>query len=136
MLGTDLSGLNPPSLLPHAPPTLSEDTFRSSMLRTIHLAKHHRPLLCPKTFFGSILSHDIAFGSLASSKRGAAGGRWRSALIGFHAVLRGAFMDIFMVVFVSGWYFSTACPRIVTLTALQTAGRRVSLCSRLLYCSY
>ena len=49
----------------------------------------------------------------------------------FGQTVRGdmAIVDICMLAFGSIVLFSTACPRVVALTAPQTAGRRVYLCA-------
>ena len=68
--GIDLGGLDRPSLLPHAPPF-----FHGRHLRRLPppraIQGHHRLLLRPKTFVGSISAHEIAADLLASDGNGA-----------------------------------------------------------------
>ena len=68
--GIELGGLDHTSLLPHAPPF-----FHGRYLRRLPppraIQGHHRLLLRPKTFVGSISAYEIAADSLASSGNGA-----------------------------------------------------------------
>ena len=56
--GHRLDGLNFSSLLPHAPPSFTDDNLSPF----VTIQEHHRPLLRPKTSVGSISAHHIATG--------------------------------------------------------------------------